>query len=215
MKKWLVLPMFAIVVMAFVASSHAATLPTKADRPLFKVGDTWAYTKSIGTNIRTFTYTVVSLSPDGGYQAEVQNSGSGGTWKENYDANGNVVKDTASIYSPSRGIFQFPLEAGKLYSPPDYSRKNPKDPSVDFTMHIEIKSVAPEHVVVKAGSFDTLKIEVEVTYQGRSSRGTSAANRVVETYWYAPEVGRWVKRHYNDLGNKGLETWELESFKRA
>jgi len=207
--------MLAVVAMAFIVSSHAATPPTKAERPVFKVGDTWVYTKAIGINVKTFTYTVVSLSPDGGYQAEVQNSASSGTWKETYDANGNVVKDYASIYSPSRGIFRFPLEAGKLYSPPQFSRKSPKDPTTDFTMNTAIKSVVPEHVVVKAGSFDTLKIEVEVTYEGRSSHGTNAANRVVETYWYAPEVGRWVKRNYNDLGNKGLETWELESFKRA
>jgi hypothetical protein len=120
--------MLAVVAMAFVVSSHAATPPTKAERPVFKVGDTWAYTKAIGINVKTFTYTVVSLSPDGGYQAEVQNSASSGTWKETYDANGNVVKDYASIYSPSRGIFRFPLEAGKLYSPLSSPGKVPKIP---------------------------------------------------------------------------------------
>ena len=93
--------------------------------------------------------------------------------------------------------------------------KSRKDPTLDITSRAEIKSITQDKVVVKAGTFNALKIDVEIPYQGKGHNGRSVSNRVVETYWYSPEVGRWVKRNYNDLGNKGLEAWELESFKRG
>lgn len=215
MKKWNTLPLLAIFFMTLISFAYAADMPTKVDRPVIKIGDTWTYTKSIGTNVRTFTSKIVEVQPDGGYQLEVQSSSSSGTWKEIYDPNGNVVKDFGSIFSPSRDIFRFPLEVGKVYSGAKFSRKSPKDPTIDYSMQAEIKSITPDKVVVKAGTFNALKIEVEIPYDGRSSRGNSFSNKVAETYWFAPEVGRWVKKNYNDLGNKGLEAWELESFKRG
>jgi hypothetical protein len=210
MKKWNALPSLALFFMTLISFAYAADIPTKADRPVIKVGDTWQYTKSIGTNVRTFTFKAVNVQPDGGYELEVQSSTSGGTWKEKYDPNSNLVRDYFSIYSPSRDVFRFPLEAGKLYATSQFSRKDPKDPSINITMQAEIKSITQEKLTIKAGTFNTFKIEMEIPYQGRNS-----STKVVESYWYAPEVGRWVKRHYNDLGNKGLETWELDSFKRG
>jgi len=210
MKKRNTLPLLALFFMTLISFAYAADLPTKVDRPVIKIGDTWTYTKSIGTNERTFTFKAVDVQPDGGYQLEVQSSASSGTWKEKYDPNGNVVKDYGSMYAPSREIFRFPLEVGKVYPCSEFSRRSPKDPSINISMQAEIKSVTQDKITVKAGTFNTIKIEIEIPYQARNS-----SSRVVETYWYAPEVGRWVKRHYNDLGNKGLEAWELESFKRG
>ena len=215
MKTWSILPLLAIFFLMLMPSSYAADLPTKTDRPVIKVDDTWTYTKSIGANIRTFTYRVVTVQPDGGYQLEVQSSASTGTWREKYDPNGNVIADYSSIFSPSREIFRFPLEVGKVYACAEFSRKSPKDPSVNYSMKAEIKSITLDKVVVKAGTFNAFKVEVEIPYEGRNSKGNSFSSRVVETYWYAPEVGRWVKRNYNDLVVKGLETYELESFKRG
>jgi hypothetical protein len=134
---------------------------------------------------------------------------------EKYDPSGNVIQDGTSIFSPSREIFRFPLEVGKPYTGPEYTIKSKTDPSVNFTSLAKIKSITQDKLVVKAGTFNTLKVEVETNYDGRSSKGNSFSNRVVETYWYSPEVGRWVKRHYNNLGNRGLEEWEFESFKRG
>jgi hypothetical protein len=215
MKTWCLLSLLAIFFLTLIPSSYAADLPTKVDRPVIKVDDTWTYTKSIGTNIRTFTYRVVTVQPDGGYQLEVQSSTSSGTWREKYDPNGNVITDYGSIFSPSREIFHFPLEVGKVYACAEFTRKSPKDPSVNYTLKAEIKSITQDKVVVKAGTFNALKVEVEIPYEGMSSKGSSFSNRIVETYWYSQEVGRWVKKQYNDLGNKGLEVFELESFKRG
>lgn len=210
METWKVLPVLALFFVTLVTSSYAADLSTKVDRPAIKVGDTWIYTKTIGTNVRTFTFKTVDVQPDGGYQVEVHSSTSSGTWREKYDPNGNLVSSYDSIYSPSREIFRFPLEAGKLYVTSAFSRKSPKDPTIDVSMQAVIKSITQEKVTVKAGTFNTFKIEVEIPYQGRKS-----SSLVVETYWYSPEIGRWVKRNYNDLGNQGLESWELESFNRG
>ena len=43
MKTWNILPVLALFFMALIPSSFAADLPTKVDRPVIKVGDTWTY----------------------------------------------------------------------------------------------------------------------------------------------------------------------------
>ncbi len=215
MKTWNILPLLAIFFMTFIPSAHAAGPPTKIDRPVVKIGDTWTYTKTIGANVRIFTYKVVEMQPDGGYQVEVQSSASGGTWRETYDQNVNVVSDYYSSFSPSREVIRFPLEVGKLYSGVEFTRTNKKDASSKYTMQAKIKSITQDKVVVKAGTFNALKVEVDIPYDGRSTKGNSFSNRIVETYWYAPEVGMYVKKEYNDLGNKGLELMELDSFSRG
>lgn len=214
MKSWSVLLSLTLFFMILIPSSYAADLPAKVDRPVIKVGDTWAYITSVGTNTSTASYKVVSLLPGGGYEVEVQSS-TKATSMSKYDPNGNLVEGDASIFSPSREVFRFPLEVGKLYSGSEFSRKSTTDPSVKFTMKAEVKSITSERVVVKAGTFNTLKIVVEISYDGRNNRGNSISGRVDETYWYSPEVGRWVKRQYNDIKHPGLETWELESFRRG
>jgi len=214
MKTWSTMSLIALFFMVLITSSFAADLPMKIDRPVIKIGDTWTYLKSVGTNTSTSTYKIVSLQSDGGYEAEVQSS-SKGTWTEKYDPSGNVIEDGTSIFSPSREIFRFPLEVGKSYTGPEYTFKSKKDPSVNYTSQATIKSITQESLVLKAGPFNTIKVEVETNYNGSSSKGNSFSNRVVEIYWYSPEVGRWVKRHYNNLWNRGLEEWELESFKRG
>ncbi len=214
MKTWNILPLLALFFMTLIPSASAADLPTKADRPVIKVGDTWTYIKSVGTNTSTATYKVITIQPGGGYEVEVQSS-SKGTWTEKNDPNGNVMEDGSSLYAPSREIFRFPLEAGKLYSGAEFTRKSKNDPTVNFTLQPRVKSITPEKVVVKAGTFNTLKVEVELPYEGRGRHGSNYSSRVDDTYWYSPEVGRWIKRHYNDLKNPGLEAWELESFKRG
>jgi len=214
MKTWNILPLLALFFMVLIPSSFAADLPTKVDRPVIKVGDTWTYHKSVGTNTDTVTFKVISLQPGGGYEAEFQSS-SRGTWINTYDPNGNLVQDDTSLYSPSREVFRFPLEVGKLYSGTEFFRKSKTDSSVNFTLQAKIKSITQDKLVLKAGTFNTLKVEVELPYAGRNSRGNSVSGRIDETYWYSPEVGRWVKRHYNDLKNPGLEILELESFKRG
>jgi hypothetical protein len=214
MKTWNILSLLALFFMVLIPSSFAADLPTKVDRPVIKVGDTWTYHKSVGTNTDTVTYKVVSLQPSGGYEVEVQ-SASRGMWIEKYDPSGNVIEDGLTIYSPSREIFRFPLEVGKLYSGSEYTRKSKKDPTVTATSQPKVKSITQDKLVLKAGTFNTLKVEVELPYDGRNSRNQSVSSRVDDTFWYSPEVGRWVKRHYNDLKNPGLEIMELESFKRG
>lgn len=214
MKTWKSLLLLTIFFTVLIPPSFAADLPTKIDRPIVRIGDTWTYIKSVGTNTSTSTYKVISLQPGGGYQAEVQRSPKG-TWVEKYDSSGNVVEDNSSFFSPSQEIFRFPLEVGKLYSGSEFSKKHKKDPTRNFTLQARIKSVTQDRVIVKAGTFNVFKVEVETSYSGTSRRGYSVSNLIDETYWYSPEVGRWVKMHSNDRGNPGLEIWELESFKRG
>jgi hypothetical protein len=79
--------------MTSILCVYAADMPTKVERPVIKVGDTWTYTKSIGTNVKTFTFKAAEVQPDGGYQLDAQSSTSSGTWREKYDPNGNLIRD--------------------------------------------------------------------------------------------------------------------------
>ncbi len=198
MKTWNMLPLLALFFMTLIPTSYAADLPMKVDRPVINVGDTWTYIKSVGTSTSSYTYKVVNIQPGGGYQVEVQSS-SIEMLMEKYDPNGNLVEDRALIYSPSREVLQFPLIIGKLYSGIEYSMKSKRDPTINITSQAKIKSITQDRVVVKAGTFNTLKVEVEIPYSGRGRQiGGNVSNLVVETYWYSPEVGRWVKRNFND-----------------
>lgn len=129
----------------------AADALTKADAPKIQVGDTWLYTKIVGTNVLGYNYKVTN------------------------------------------------------------SKKNPTDSNLFCAT---INSIVSEKITVKAGTFHTLKIDLEASYQG-SRMGKPFKNKAVETYWYAPEVGRWVKRNCTDLGNPGLESLELISYQPA
>ncbi|MGZ9234837.1 MAG: TapB family protein [Anaerolineales bacterium] len=84
------------------------------------------------------------------------------------------------------------------------------------TAQISFTALGNESVMVPAGTFDALKVEVDttlalsVTYQGLSLPVTFSGSH---TYWFAENVG-WVKATGtgNVLGTSFSETTELQSY---
>jgi len=83
-------------------------------------------------------------------------------------------------------------------------------------VQMSFNAVENENVTVPAGTFETLKVEVDVTlnvnatYEGITLPVSFMGNY---TYWFAPNVG-WVKASGagNVLGNSFSDTTELQSY---
>jgi hypothetical protein len=84
------------------------------------------------------------------------------------------------------------------------------------TVQMSFNAVGSESVTVPAGTFDALKVEVDVslnvgaTYEGITLPVSFTGDY---TYWFAPNVG-WVKASGtgNVLGNSFADTTELQSY---
>lgn len=85
------------------------------------------------------------------------------------------------------------------------------------TVQMSFNAVGNESVTVPAGTFDALKVNVEVainvnaTYEGITLPVSFSG---AYTYWFAPGVG-WVKANGtgNVLGSSFTDTTELQSYK--
>jgi hypothetical protein len=84
------------------------------------------------------------------------------------------------------------------------------------SVQISFNAVGNESVTVPAGTFEALKVEVDValnldaTYEGITLPVSFTGDY---TYWFAPNVG-WVKASGtgNVLGNSFTDTTELQSY---
>lgn len=84
------------------------------------------------------------------------------------------------------------------------------------TVHMSFNAVGNESVTVPAGTFESLKVEVDVslnvnaTYEGITLPVSFTGDY---TYWFAPNVG-WVKASGTGsvLGNSFTDTTELQSY---
>jgi hypothetical protein len=137
----------------------------------------------------------------------------------------------------------FPLQPGKSWEL-EYTEPHPSGSAKlsSATWTTKYKIVGYEDVQVPAGKFHALKIEAEGNWRGevapsnsvvqtaqsqpgqttlitqarRVTPGTTAGN-TYKAFWYAPEVGRWVKSVEEYYGSNGVRnqrfTSELESYK--
>ncbi len=84
-----------------------------------------------------------------------------------------------------------------------------------YACSFNVKVAAQEKVTVKAGSFDTLRIEIEQLVIGGLGSGRWRSTRLA-TFWYSPEVKRHVKASFKllDGGWRGPDVEaELVSYK--
>jgi hypothetical protein len=92
-------------------------------------------------------------------------------------------------FSPAFPAYVFPLESRKAWSTrisavhPVTGRRN--------SVRVDGNVVGPERVTVPGGSFDTIKVRRRV-YAGDWD-GFRMETNIIETDWYAPQLGRPVK----------------------
>ena len=124
---------------------------------------------------------------------------------------GSVRSGSGAVNTPPARFLRFPLRAGDSYRL-EYETRNPRAAKNLLARHRwDIKVVGWEDVTVPAGTFHALKIEGKGSYE-RVDSGARGAESV--TYWYAPEVARWVKSDsWDEHSNDGqVAVQELTSF---
>lgn len=94
------------------------------------------------------------------------------------------------------GSFKFPMELGGRHK-----YENLPWPNGNGHSSAECEVKALEKVTVKAGTFDSVRIECG-GYWNRVFGGV-VSGRQVETLWYAPSISRMVKSQYTDY-NSGI-----------
>ncbi len=122
----------------------------------------------------------------------------------------------------------YPLALGKTWTL-DYSELSPADRShTKESWQSTYKVAAWEEVTVPAGTFRALRIDADGSWtaelpantmlaQGRAPNGANVAvasrqgprtatGRFLKTFWYVPEVHRWVKSEEDTFDTNGVRT---------
>jgi len=120
------------------------------------------------------------------------------TWTAEWNG---VVGVDEGVIDVVHGMLQFPLAPGREY-PAAWDMRRAR--SGDFLVRHErqVKIVGWEEIEVPAGRFRALKVQAQGSYR-RIDRPSSGAAE--NTFWYVPEVKRWVKSVYKDADLEVVE----------
>lgn len=160
-------------------------------KPEVRVGDSWTYRSTnifgSGTHVHedrvSFTDDKVILLVSTSKNDEKEADSS---WTSDWNA---VTSVGGVMYRPNAGVFRFPLRIGDRHDV-RYEQLRPRVTAVESSTTGSVKVVGWETVEVPAGKFRAMKVEVVSTV--RPSDSSRAYPRDL-TYWYVPEVRRWVK----------------------
>lgn len=175
------------------------TLPTlgagqsemRIPKPEIRVGDSWTYRGTNALAPGTHEYenrvsfinekVILLLTTRKSDGKEVDSS-----WTPEWNA---LTSHSGYVFRPNTGMFRFPLRVGARHEM-KFEFLRPRVDSVEsFTMG-STTVVGWEMVEVPAGKFQAIKLEVDTMVQPLD--GSRAYPRQV-TFWYAPDVRRWVK----------------------
>ena len=200
-----------------VAKSPGAEVPviTSVD---VKAGDQWNYQvyDEITAQVKLYSNYTVTEVQDGQITTSVTalppGQTSGNSYYQLFDATWNLIEDTTWVRKPSdpNGGIKLPLKVGATWKSRFVSTR--KNPDLSVTSSAMSKVVAYEPVILKSGAtYDAFKIEVEET---TNLVGGQATNLVKTTYWYSPQVNRFVKRVSEGRTNNRLQFHTVEQLVR-
>jgi hypothetical protein len=175
--------------------AQAAAVP----KPEVKVDDRWVYR---GTDRRrkppTAVYEIrVTFVDSRAIHAVVEPQGrqrreSDATWTPEWNT---VVSVDEGVYDVEQGIFQFPIAPGRQYRAA-WEIRRPRAGAFHVRHERKVTVVGWEDVEVPAGKFRALKIQADGHFR-RYDR--LASDEARNTFWYVPQVKRWVKHVYQDV----------------
>ncbi len=168
--------------------SAPAAVETPAPAPTFHSGDIWI--DRIGNKDKRFV--VGAIDRDGASFVDEWGNQMRTTPEWNVLTYRSLTFADAppTNYDPAMQWFSFPLEPGKQWNMT--SRWQTPDLSLAGTTVVEGKVGNWEDVAVPAGKFHALRVDITNRVFGRM--GT--ADEIDITYWWVPEVNRWVKYYY-------------------
>jgi hypothetical protein len=198
----------SILAIAVPASSQAPA-PSASDvanEPTIHAGDVWVDRLSSGDK----ECKIDSIDSDGNLAVDQW----GTQQTTDKDWNSLVTRSLVNESSPSTKfakpltIFPFPLAPGKTWS--EEVKWQQPEQQLNGTTNIDGKIGNWEDVTVPAGKFHAIKATVTERASGREGYH----DEVTLTYWYAPQVNRFVKFQYQSI-NEGQISAEMVSYKPA
>ena len=175
----------------------AAQADAPVAKPDVRVGDRWVYRH---TDRRMKPPTAifeirVSFVDARAIHAVVEPQGgkreSDATWTRDWN---NVVAVDEGVFEIEKAMLQFPFTPGQQYQAA-WDIRRPRAGAFHVRHERTVKVVGWEEVEVPAGKFRALKILAEGTYRRIDKPFSDKARN---TYWYVPQVKRWVKTVYWD-----------------
>ena len=188
----------------FVCGSCLAQGDKPVQRPAVKVDDRWVYRN---TNARrkppAIVYELrVSFVDARAIHAVIERQGgrreSDATWTRDWNAV-NAVDE--GVFEVEKGMFQFPLSTGQQY-PAMWEVRRPRAGEFHVRHERKVTIMGWEDVEVPAGKFRALKLQADGYYRRID---TLAQDEARNTYWYVPQVKRWVKHVYQDVRGEIVE----------
>jgi hypothetical protein len=174
----------------------------KADLPValpeVKVDDRWVYRR---TDRRlkppTQIYEIrVTFVDSRAIVAVVEGQGGKGqsdaTWMRDWQS---AVSPDGGVVETERSLLQFPLAPGRQYQAA-WEIRRPRVGEFHVRHERRVTVVGWEDIEVAAGKFRALKIQAD-GYFKRLDREVQDEAR--NTFWYVPQVKRWVKSVYQDV----------------
>ncbi len=198
-----------ILLLLTFSSLSAGQSDERALKPEVRVGDSWTYrsTNVLGPGIHDHEIRV-SFSGDKVILSVSTRKSDGKEFDSAYTSEWNAVTSyNGNMFRPHTGVFQFPLRIGDRHSI-NFDTLRPRETAVETRGTGTVAVVNWENVEVPAGKFRAIKVVADTLWQ--PTNGSPAFLRK-STYWYSPEVRRWVKVQITWPGGSGGE--ELLSYK--
>jgi hypothetical protein len=163
----------------------------KVVKPEVRVGDSWTYRANYvlgpGEDIHE---TRVSFADDKVILVVSTRKSDGKEFDSSWTSEWNAVTSyTGLMYRPPTGILRFPLRVGDRY-PVKFEVLQLRGGNVTQNTTGSATVAGWETVEVPAGKFRAMKVDLEAVYQPLDG---SRAYLQQATFWYVPEVRRWVK----------------------
>lgn len=181
------LTLLLIAVPILCAGQSDASVP----RPEIRVGDSWTYRSTNYFAPGTHEHETRVSFADDRVILVVSSSKSDGkeidsSWTSEWNA---VTSPSRFVFRPDSGLFRFPLRVGDQHEV-KYELLRPRINTVESSTTGSVKVVGWETVDVPAGKFRAIRLELDSTVQPLD--GSRAFQRQA-TFWYVPDVRRWVK----------------------
>ena len=166
-------------------------------KPAVKVDDRWVY-RHTDKRMKppTFVYEIrVSFVDSRAIHAVVERQGgkrqSDTTWTPEWNA---AVMVDEGVVEVEKGMWQFPLSPGRQY-PAAWEIRRPRAGAFHVRHERKVTVVGWEDIEVPAGKFRALKVQADGHFRRFDKPASDEARN---TFWYVPQVKRWVKALYQD-----------------
>jgi hypothetical protein len=192
---------------AFHAIGSVAAEAVPAERPAVHIGDIWKYRTVDGyTNETTneFSHRIVDLS-DQEITVQLKNKNSSVREQRFFTREWNSVDIGNASFKPYYPEYKFPLAVGQEWK---QEFKSVLTSGAFYTGFVTAKITAFEKVTVPAGSFDAYKIERNIESRGTDANSNITTGHVIT--WYAPAIGKFVRREMVNIANGRIRDKSVE-----